>query len=352
MGRIRARTAGVHPRCRVVHVVDADGTRAAELAAEVGAEAGTDTDRLLARRDVDAVVVATPPKYLAPLSRAALQAGKHVFCEKPMARTAAEAETVRTAASAHHAPLLVVGFTLRYHRAVRRAWNLVKAGAIGEPCYVRGRYGHGGRPGYADEWRMNTEVSGGGELLDQGVHLIDLSRCFLGEFEDFAGFLETYFWEAPPGPGSPSSKHVEDNAFLLLRTGNGRVASLHASWTQWKNLFSFEVFGRDGFVSAEGLGGSYGPERLTVGHRRPEGGPPATEEIEMPARDGGAAPASSSTDDVWSAEWSGFVSIVSRTDQEAIPPHDVGPAAATALDACRAFDVIEKVYGSGSRIRE
>ena len=351
MGRIRARTARADPRCRVVYIVDADGGRAADLAAEVGADAGTEADRLLARRDVDAVVVATPPKYLAPLSRAAMQSGKHVFCEKPMARTVAEAETVRAAASGGRGPRVVVGFTLRYYRAVRRAWSLVRAGAIGEPCYVRGRYGHGGRPGYGGEWRMNTDLSGGGELLDQGVHLIDLGRCFLGEFEDIAGFLERYFWQPPSGPGSLLSKPVEDNAFLLLRTREGRVASLHASWTQWKNLFSFEVFGRDGFVSADGLGGSYGPERLTVGRRRPEGGPPATEEIEMPAHDGGPAP-DFPAGDVWSAEWSGFVSTVFGTGGDAIPPHDAGPAAATALDACRALGVIEKIYGSGGSAQE
>ena len=341
----------MHPHCRVLYVVDADLRRAEDLATAVGAEAGTDVPRLLARQDVDAIVVATPHKHLAPLSCAALEAGKHVFCEKPMARTAAEAKAVLAAAAAHDAPTLVVGFSLRYHHAVRRAWNLVMAGTIGEPYYVRGRYGHGGRPGYADEWRMNTDVSGGGELLDQGVHLIDLSRCFLGEFENVAGFVETYYWEPSLDSGASPSRRAEDNAFLLLRTRDGQVASLHASWTQWKNLFSFEVFGRDGFVAVEGLGGSYGPERLTVAHRKPEGGAPTLEQIGVPAADCGGMPATPATDDVWFEEWSGFVSRVIRLDPGVAALRDSGPAAATALDACRAFDVIEKVYGAGSNIR-
>ena len=100
--------------------------------------------------------------------------------------------------------------------------------------FIRARYGHGGRVGYDKEWRAQPELSGGGEFIDQGVHLIDLARWFLGDFNEMQGFAHTYFWNMP----------VDDNGFLLLKTPKKQVAFLHASCTEWKNLFSFEIYGK------------------------------------------------------------------------------------------------------------
>src|SRR5205814_3921876 len=141
--------------------------------------------------------------------------------------------------------------------------------------FVRGRYGQGGRPGMEKEWRGSKQLAGGGELLDQGVHLIDLSRWFLGEFVDVEGHIDTFFWNMP----------VEDNGFALLKTAQGQVAWLHASCTEWKNLFCFEIFGRDGKLQIDGLGGSYGVERLSFYKMLPEMGPPATTIWEYPGED-------------------------------------------------------------------
>lgn len=118
--------------------------------------------------------------------------------------------------------------------------------------YVRGRYGHGGRPGYGKEWR-SQKIRGGGELIDQGVHLIDLARCFLGEFPTVVGHGQNCFWTA----------NVEDNGFMLLRTLEGQTAFLHVSCTEWGKMFSFEVFGHQGKIEVSGLG-SCGPERLQL----------------------------------------------------------------------------------------
>jgi predicted dehydrogenase len=118
-------------------------------------------------------------------------------------------------------------------------------------------YGHGGRPGYEKEWRASKEICGGGELLDQGVHVVDLFRWFLGEFEEAVGYTQTWFWPM----------EVEDNAFAVFRTSTGRTAMMHTSWTQWKNRFTFEIFGQAGYLIVEGLGGSYGVEKLIVGSR-------------------------------------------------------------------------------------
>ena len=140
--------------------------------------------------------------------------------------------------------------------------------------YIRARYGHGGRVGYDREWRADRAVSGGGEMLDQGVHLVDLARWFAGDFVEVAGHVGTFFW----------NMSVEDNGFALLKTATGQVAWLHASCTEWKNLFCFEVFCRTGKLQIDGLGRSYGVERLTAYRMLPQMGPPETSTWEYPAK--------------------------------------------------------------------
>lgn len=351
MGRIRARSAMLHPFCEVVAVADTNLRQAEALAAEVGCAVSTDWTHLVRRGDVDAVVVATPHKFLASISAAAVGERKHVLCEKPGARNAAEAEAVLRAlhgawplaqgmtipASRTESALkLVMGFTLRHHRGIARARQLLRDGEIGKPMYLIARYGHGGRPGYEQEWRHEPDLAGGGELLDQGIHLIDLSRWFLGEFIEVAGFVGNYFWGLRDGMAGVG---VEDNAFIELRSAQGRVASLQASWTQWKNLFSLEVYGEDGFLEVQGLGGSYGEEKLVVGHRRSEGGAPDLQVIDLHP---GRAPGSQ--DDVWALEWQAFVNeVMDRHNSEPCPR---GARPASAVDAWQALRVVDAAYAA------
>jgi predicted dehydrogenase len=193
---------------------------------------------------------------------------------------------------------------------------MVDAGAIGELFYVRGRYGHGGRLGYEKEWRANPRLSGGGELIDQGVHLVDLARWFLGEFVDVRGAVHTYFWDMP----------VEDNGFMTLTTAQDQLAFLHASCTEWKNLFSFEIFGRQGKLAVDGLGGSYGVERLSYYRMLPEMGPPETTIWEYPGPDRS-----------WKLEWAEFVTDI-----------ELGRLPSAGLeDARAALDVVGRVYDTG-----
>ena len=232
IGAKRAKAAG--KEIQIASCCDLDEGRAHALARTVpGADASTDWQATVRRADIDLVFVATAHDMLATIAAEAAAAGKHVLIEKPGARTKAELAPVREAA-ARTGALVRVGFNHRYHRAFRKAREIFESGALGETMFVRGRYGHGGRPGYDREWRAAPEKSGGGELVDQGMHLIDLARWFLGDFSQVKGMIGTYFWDMP----------VEDNAFLLLRTAGGQVASLHATWTEWKNLFSFEIYGR------------------------------------------------------------------------------------------------------------
>jgi predicted dehydrogenase len=141
--------------------------------------------------------------------------------------------------------------------------------------FARARYGHGGRIGYEQEWRADPRISGGGELIDQGVHVIDLARWFLGDFVEINGHAQTCFWQMP----------VDDNAFMILRTASRQTAFLHVSCSEWKNLFSFELYGRYGKLQIDGLGGSYGTEKLTFYKMLPEMGPPETTSWEYPQKD-------------------------------------------------------------------
>src|SRR5205085_3415763 len=174
-----------------------------------------------------------------------------------------------------HGVQVRVGYNHRYHPAFLKLREIVDSGALGPLMFVRARYGQGGRIGYDKEWRADPKLSGGGELIDQGIHLIDLAGWFLGEFARVEGHAATYFWKMP----------VDDNAFLSLRTAQGQTAWLHVSCTEWKNLFSLELYGRNAKIAIDGLGGSYGPEKLTFYEMRPEMGPPHTTTFDFPASD-------------------------------------------------------------------
>src|SRR5450759_1960415 len=252
---------------KLVVCADVDEKRAKSLAAGFpGCDATADWRAAAQRDDVDIVMVATTNDALVEASLAAVQAGKHVLVEKPAARHVAELDLLIAAAAQKNGVQVRVGFNHRYHPALLKARELVDAGELGELMFVRGRYGHGGRKGYDREWRANPALSGGGELIDQGVHLIDLSRWFLGDFSEIQGFAHTYFWDMP----------VDDNGFMLLRTAKDQTAFMHVSCTEWKNLFSLEIYGRNAKLHIEGLGGSYGVEKITFYKMLPEMGPPET----------------------------------------------------------------------------
>lgn len=314
IGSRRAVTA-VASGDRVTLVADIAPDRAEALAVAHGARVAADWDELVRSPDVDVVIVATVNTALAEITSAALAAGKHVLCEKPFGTSVAEAAGLLDAARSA-GTTVKVGFTLRHHGAIRRAHDLVEAGEIGTAVGLRAAYGHGGRPGYADEWRADPALAGGGELLDQGVHLLDLARWFLGDFAEVAGAVGTWSWPVEP---------LEDNGFALLRTEDGHVASLHTSWTQWRNLFRLELLGTDGLATVEGLGGSYGSERIVHARRRLEGGAP--EEREWTVSEPEAA---------WAAEWAEFAAAIREGRQPL----------GSARDGYEAARLVDAVYAS------
>jgi predicted dehydrogenase len=341
IGRRRAAVACAAGH-RVVAVADLDAAKAALVAEESAAEPLSDWQRLIERPDIDAVVVATFNGALAPITVASLQSGKHVLCEKPLGRNLAEAEQM-AAAARKASRILKTGFNHRHHPAVWKARQLCLQGEIGTLMFIRAVYGHGGRPGYDKEWRANGALAGGGELLDQGVHILDLCRWFMGDFAEAFALTDTFFWNLgflpPSEPGSPDhspaprGQRLEDNAFVLLRARNGGIVQFHTSWTQWKNVFSFEVSGQAGSLSIQGLGGSYGTETLTITHRSKEGGAPMqdTERFTGP-------------DDSWRLEWQEFVNAISEGRQPLASGQD-------GLETMRLVDALYQSARIGAAIK-
>jgi predicted dehydrogenase len=271
----KKRLAGMPAGSRLAVACDTNLARAEELVklANTG-RALADFKQAVADSQVDAVIVATINSALADVSAAAIRAGKHVFVEKPAGVSVAQVdELIRLAKK--QGVCVRVGFNHRFHPAFRKAREIWSSGVMGELMFVRARYGHGGRVGYDQEWRANPKLSGGGELIDQGIHLIDLAGWFLGDFAKVDGHAATFFWKMP----------VDDNAFLSLRTARGQTAWLHVSCTEWKNLFSFEIYGRNTKLHIEGLGGSYGLEKLYHYQMKPEMGPPETKVYEFSGPD-------------------------------------------------------------------
>jgi predicted dehydrogenase len=245
----------------------------------------------------DIVVVAAVHNELAGLAEAALASGAHVLVEKPAGCSSADVERIQRAARAA-GRLVKVGFNHRFHPGIYRAITEARSGMYGDVLFARARYGHGGRPGYDREWRADPARSGGGEVVDQGMHLLDLCHWLFGDLPLGASLMRTHYWDAP----------VDDNTVLLLgdRGGVGvrsPWAMIHVSWTEWKNMFSLEIYCSRAKLAIDGLVRSYGPQRLAIHRMRPELGPPDTETVSYPDRDLS-----------WEREWSHFAAAVHAGD--------------------------------------
>jgi predicted dehydrogenase len=304
------------PPGSVTVACDLNLERAKQLAAQSpGCIATTSVEQAVCAANVEVVMVATVNTALAPVAAQAIAAGKHVLVEKPGGVTVKEVERLEALAEKHGVRVRV-GYNHRYHPACLKALEIWRRGALGPIMFVRGRYGQGGRLGYEKEWRANPKLSGGGELMDQGVHLIDLAGIFLGDFTTIEGHAATYFWKMP----------VDDNAFLSLRNQTGQTAWLHVSCTEWKNLFSLEIYGRDAKLHWEGLGGSYGLERLTHYQMLPQMGPPDTTICEFPRGDTS-----------WKLEMTEFFEDI-RLKRTPVPG---------LKEAKAALHVVQQIYGRG-----
>ncbi|WP_051812522.1 Gfo/Idh/MocA family protein [Streptomyces sp. NRRL S-340] len=296
----------------LVAIAAPDLDRARAHAQRVGAEVFTHWEELLAHTELDAVIVATPPDTHLAATVAAVTAGKHVLCEKPLARTSDEAARMEAAARTC-GRVLHCGFNHRFHPAVRALARSVSDGEHGRPLSALGVYGYGFRPGYGDEWRADPAVVSGGQLMEQGIHLVDLVDALLWPVHDVIAHTQHSFG-LPPG--------IEDDAHVMLRSAAGQVAMLRSSLSQWHNRFLFEVTFEHATVRIDGLTGSYGEQTLTVEKR---GDGPFGAQI---TRFRGP-------DRSWAAEWARFRELVAQH-----PVPDPDPSGR------RALSVVEAAYRS------
>jgi predicted dehydrogenase len=310
------RAAALRAGDQVLGATDPVTERAAELVQEHGGQACGDLDELLGL-EPDVVIVAATHDQLTPLSERCLRAGAHVLVEKPAGLGTSQVDRLKAAAS-EAGRLVKVGFNHRFHPAIADLASAVHSGEHGELMHVRARYGHGGRIGYDREWRAQPRRSGGGELIDQGMHLLDIVHWLAGPLPLHSALLRTHFWDTP----------VEDNAALILGeadTRTGPWAMLHVTWTEWKNLFSVEVYCRTAKLQVDGLVRSYGPQTLRIYRMGPELGPPECEER------------SYGEDDLsWSAEWMHFTEVMAGG----------GALLGDLDDAHYAWSSVEQAYAS------
>ena len=285
------RAEALRPNDRLLGTFDIDPVRARELATAHGARAYAELGELLGA-GADVVVVATTHDQLAPLAARGLEAGSHVLVEKPAGLGSADVARL-TESAAKAGKLVKVGFNHRFHPALRDLAAEVHSGDHGDLMHLRARYGHGGRVGYEREWRAEPERSGGGELVDQGMHMLDLVHWLAGPLPLHSALLRTHFWDMR----SRTTPHSDP------RRGRGDRRSpwamLHVTWTEWKNTFSVEVYCRRAKLQVDGLVRSYGDQRLTIYRMGPELGPPSAEEREY------------GPDDLsWAAEWEHFAGVI------------------------------------------
>lgn len=319
MGEIRRRAVLAHPALRLAGIADVKPRPIDRM----DGVAWTDSyDVLIDRDDVDAVFVCVPNRLIPEVACRALATRKHVFCEKPPGRTVADVVRMREAEAASGGRVLMFGFNHRFHPAMLEAKRVVDAGELGRVLYLKGTYGKPGGPGYGPSWRNDPAESGGGILLDQGIHMLDLFRYYGGEFRTVKACCAATLWKMP----------VEDNAFVVLAGEGGTHAVLHSSATLAKPTFRLEIGLTGGRLLIEGLlskTGRYGPETLTVGRGGPEGnGRPA--ESRQAYGD----------DQSWAIEVANFARAIAAGGT---------PRQCSSLDALRAMELVHAAYADSGR---
>ena len=275
---------------------------------------------------LDVVFVCTPHNVTADVVVDALERGCHVFCEKPPGRNVADVQRMVTAERQARGRKLMFGFNHRYHQSIQDAKGIIDGGSLGRLLWLRGVYGKSGGAGFEQVWRNVPEISGGGILLDQGIHMLDLFCLFCGDFQEVVGMTQTAYWDIP----------VEDNAFVILRNAAGQIAQLHSSATLWKHTFRLELGLERGYLVASGIlsrSGSYGRETLLIGRGDGRGSRPEPRE-ETVYYD---------VDPSWDVQVEQFV----RSVQEDLPVLESG-----SLEALRVMRIVERVYADAAGRRE
>lgn len=314
MGQIRYETISQNSHGRVVAIVDPR-----ETPSFPGVRRYVSADELIADKQIEAVFICTPNYLNKSLTIRALSAGKHVFCEKPPAFNAKEVEEVIEAERSAVGRKLMYGFNHRHHDSIKKAKELAESGVYGRILWMRGRYGKSVDQSFYNEWRAKRELAGGGIMMDQGIHMLDLFLMMAGDFDEVHAFVSNLYWKLD----------VEDNVFATFRRRDGLVASLHSTMTQWRHLFSFEIFLEKGCIVINGLltpSGTYGEEAMSIAENRTSA-PTATWD--------GVEQIRFKVDNSWQYEVESFFNVI---EQDA--PVSVG----TSQDALKLMRLMDKIY--------
>jgi predicted dehydrogenase len=250
--RIQA-CAGIPDDIDLRAVMDADESRAAQAGDAAGVPHYSDFGTLLNETEIDAIILAVPNSMHSPLSVQALEAGKHVLCEKPLAISPSEAQRIVDAVESS-GKIVKTASNHRFFPTVTKAHELYTSGRIGEILSFRGAIGNDGGLTH-DSWFWKKDVAGGGTFIDNACHLLDIARMFMGDFTMCLGQVANLYWK---------EAEVEDYATGIFVTEEGRQALITSSWTQWTGYFYFELWGDAGYIFVD----SRGVDRVTVGDNR------------------------------------------------------------------------------------
>lgn len=322
MGLVRIREIERHPRLRLTSVCD---IREEKLERFSNYILGTEYRKIIDEK-IDIVFVCTYNNVSSDIVTYSLGKGKHVFCEKPPARSVEEVEHIIEMEKQHPECKLRFGFNHRYHGSVMEAKSIIESGRLGNILWMRGIYGKAGGVQFRNTWRCKKEIAGGGILLDQGIHMLDLFRYFAGDFEEVKGFITTSYWDIP----------LEDNAFAILRNKKGQIAMLHSSATQWKHKFELYICLENGYIVLNGILSStrsYGDETLIYARKQFEDtsfafGKPREEIVYF------------DTDDSWRLEIEDFVNAIEK---------EISINFGNSQDALKVMKLVEKIYLDGKR---
>jgi predicted dehydrogenase len=257
MGKIRYETIKKLPGCKVAWICETNPN----ITVHDDVQHKNTPQDILEDDDVDFLVISTSNDMLQELVVAGLDRGKHVFCEKPPGRNMAELKAMIEAEARNPGLKLMYGLNHRHHESIIYTKKLIDSGEFGKLLWMRGRYGKSVDESFFSNWRAKKEIAGGGIFLDQGIHMLDLFLMMCGDFEEAAAYVSNLYWKLD----------IEDNVFAIFRNSNGQVASLHSTMTQWRHIFSLEIFLERGYFVLNGLktsSNNYGDEILTIAKNR------------------------------------------------------------------------------------
>jgi len=317
MGKIRHQVISAMSGVKVISIYDT-----VNIGTEI--KLAQSSDQIIENPEIDAVFICTPNYQNKPLTIQSLQAGKHVFCEKPPAFTAKDVEEIRVVEKESR-KVLAYGFNHRHHSSIKHMKKLIDKEGFGKLLWMRGRYGKSVDKIFFDNWRAKREYAGGGILIDQGIHMLDLFLYFGGDFDSVHASVSNLYWNL----------NVEDNVFAtLVNTKTGLSASLHSTMTQWRHLFSLEIFLEKGYFVLNGLktsSNSYGEETLTIAKNRSTA-PAATWKDEEKIR--------YHTDESWESEVDDFFSAIKSNSSV---------KTGNSSDALKLMKIIDKIYSFRER---